>query len=317
MTTERDQFPEHFTFSQRYGYEALPEPMKLEQLSDDLRRQLYNAVRRLLLKILEQVPDGRTYVENFTQRTLGEFFKVTESKIEKGFDFQESLDCFERWLIDKELAEFNKALDFLEIILNEAETLRIEMEMTDRTSKILICEFPMKIKQLFDKHTAPYWLDTSQRPYWFFPRTSKEEGEAVQQAIKTVHQGAMGGAVTHLRKAAKFINMGEYANSIKESISAVESVTRTIDSGASKTLGPALSSLKKHGLLQHEALTKAFQQLYGYTCDEQVIRHALLDKSAADVGLEEAIFMFGACASFAGYLTQKHRQAQQKGGSRP
>lgn len=311
MTTERDQFPEHFTFSQRNGYEALPEPMKLKQLSADLRRELSNAVRQLHLKIHDQVPGGHRYVKNYIDRTLGRLFKISESEIIKEtFDYHRSL-YFNGQLINKEFTKlFNKVLDLLEIMLDEIEILRIEMGMTE-------LEFPAKIRKLFDKYAAPYWLDTSQRPYWFFPRSCEEEGEAVQQAIKTVHQGGMTGAATHLRKAAKSINVGEHADSIRESIHAVESVARTIDLDASKTLGPALSSLKKHGLLQHEALTKAFQQLYGYTCDEQGIRHALLDKSAADVGLEEAIFMFGACASFSGYLTQKHRQAQQKGGSRP
>ena len=40
-----------------------------------------------------------------------------------------------------------------------------------------------------------------------------------------------------------------------------------------------------------------FSQRYGYTNDEQGIRHALLNKDAAEVGLDEALFMFGACAS--------------------
>ena len=32
---------EPLTFSQRYGYEALPEPMQLEKLSDTLRREVW------------------------------------------------------------------------------------------------------------------------------------------------------------------------------------------------------------------------------------------------------------------------------------
>ena len=51
----------------------------------------------------------------------------------------------------------------------------------------------------------------------------------------------------------------------------------------------------------------------GYTSDEQGIRHALIDQATADVGLDEAMFMFGACASFAAYLANKHRQAQRQG----
>jgi len=311
MITDRDQFPEHFTFSQRNGYEDLPEPMRLEQLSYDLRRELCNAVRQLLSKILEEVSDGKRYRKDFLVRTLGEFSKILENEIEKELYFQDPLEQIEKILVN---SNFNRILDFLEIVFNETEFESVtvgEYEILER----LRSSSANKIQKLFNKHTAPYWLDTSQRPYWFFPRTSEEEGAAAHQAMEMLRQEGMNGAVTHLRKAARFINTGDHADSIRESIHAVESVARTIDSGSSTTLGPALSSLKNCGLLQHKALEKAFQQLYGYTSDEQGIRHALLEKDAADVRLEEVMFMFGACASFAGYLTQKQRQIQEGGGA--
>ena len=90
----------------------------------------------------------------------------------------------------------------------------------------------------------------------------------------------------------------------------MESVARLIDPAASKTLGPALDSIEKAGLLKHAALKNAFKRLYGYTNDEQGIRHALLDRGSTDAGLDEAVFMFGACASFAAYLAQMNRQAE-------
>ena len=141
------------------------------------------------------------------------------------------------------------------------------------------------------------------------PRISREAGEATRQAIETLNAGSTDGAATHLRQATEHINSGQHADSIADSIHAVESVACTIDQKANKTLGPALDSLEKAGVLKHPALKEAFKKLYGYTSDEEGIRHALLDKDAADVGLNEAIFMFGACASFAAYLTEKHRQA--------
>ena len=94
-------------------------------------------------------------------------------------------------------------------------------------------------------------------------------------------------------------------------IHAVESVARVIDPKASKKLSLALDSLETAGLLNHPALKKAFNNLYGYTSDEEGIRHALLKRDAADVGLDEAVFMFGTCASFAAYLVNKHQKANQ------
>ena len=126
----------------------------------------------------------------------------------------------------------------------------------------------------------------------------------------------MEGANTHLRQAVTHINARQFADSITDSIHAVESVARTIDPKA-KTLGPALDSLQRSDVLKHPALKEAFSKLYGYTNDEQGIRHAMLDKDSPDVDQDEAMFMFGACASFAAYLVNKHRKAQQGKGEGP
>ena len=147
------------------------------------------------------------------------------------------------------------------------------------------------------------------QPYRFVPRASKEQGEATQQAIETIRESNLDGAAAHLRQATEHINAQQYADSITDSIHAVESVACVIDPKASKTLGPALKSLEEAGLLKHPALKAAFEKLYGYTSDEQGIRHALLDRDSPDAGLDEAMFMFGACASFAAYLAQKNQQA--------
>ena len=119
----------------------------------------------------------------------------------------------------------------------------------------------------------------------------------------------MSGAEVHLQQAAEHIHSRRYAESVKDSILAVESVARVIDPMAEKTLGPALKSLEKGGVIRHAALKEAFSKLYGYTNDEQGIRHALLDKTSPSVDIDEAMFMFGACASFAAYLTNKHQKS--------
>ena len=173
-------------------------------------------------------------------------------------------------------------------------------------------QFSDRIEKLFERHSAAYRLDTSQRPFRFFPLVSEEQGDATGEAIETLRKSNMDGAATHLRQAAEHINAQQYADSIVDSIHAVESVARVVYPKSSKTLGPALKSLEDAGLLNHPALTAAFKKLYGYTSDEQDIRHALTDRAAADVALDEAMFMFGACASFAAYLTNKHRQAEQQ-----
>ena len=68
----------------------------------------------------------------------------------------------------------------------------------------------------------------------------------------------------------------------------------------------ALKSIEQHKEKLHPAFKEALIKLYGYTSDEEGIRHAYLDQSDAKVGQDEAVFMFGACASFASYLFRKY-----------
>lgn len=305
MSGERSQFPEHFTFSQRYGYKDLPEPMKLEYLSADLRRELYDAIYAFLN--IEHIGYERdiSYLPNriissyYIDTVVGKIKGVTKDEVP--IKFYLAIKDIKSAILEE---KFNIVLDSLEIIINES----FNYEKSTSYMNTRRSQFVNEVIELFDKYDSAYHLNISQRPHIFYPRTSKKQGQATQQAIETVRQGKMDGAATHLQQAVEFINMKLYAKSVAESIGAVESVARKIDPASSKTLGPALDSLERADLLKHKALKKGFQRIYGYTNDEEGIRHPLISQSEADVALDEAIFMFGACASFAAYLTRKHQQ---------
>ena len=58
----------------------------------------------------------------------------------------------------------------------------------------------------------------------------------------------------------------------------------------------------------HPAFRDALLKLYGYSSDG--IRHPFLKSDdATRVGMAEAVFMFGACASFITYLISRARQS--------
>ena len=292
MTNGGKDLPDHLTFSQRYGYEPIPKPMRLEEISDDLRREIWNVVRELMfsMRSFGQILYFPADASRFIERVIGKYNKIAESKVPT--EYNKVLMRFERDCLH---LKFNKLLEMLEAIINDRA-------IDDDSAE--------KIRCLFEIHGAAYWLDTSRSPYQFIPSTSKEQGDATRQAIGTVEQsGIVPGAATHLRKAVEHLNAGRYAESISDSMHAVESVARVMDPRANRTLGPALDSLETAGRLNHPALKSAFNNLYGYTSDEQGIRHALLERDAADVGLDEAMFMFGACASFTAYLVNKHQKA--------
>ncbi|MYF25135.1 MAG: hypothetical protein F4224_07575 [Nitrospira sp. SB0678_bin_10] len=308
MTEKHDTSADHLTFSQRHGYEPLPEAMRLEALSGDLRREIWNATLHFFqidrgrsiqaMGMLGSVPDDKTAI--IIRDVLGEFLKIPHDEIDRSVLFDEQHANYQE---TKEIVlkgTFNRVLDIIEII---AKLPYVPIGTQN---------FFWSIKHLFEKHAAAYWLDMSSRPFQFFPRSSKEQSEATQLAIKTIHEGGMEGAATHLRQAAAHINAQEYGDSIADSIHAVESVACVIAQKENGSLGQALDSLEEAKLLEHRALKDAFKKLYGYASDERGIRHALLDQDSPDVGLDEAVFMFGSCASFAAYLVNKHRQMNQQ-----
>ena len=295
MTDNRDDSFNNLTFSQRHGYARLPEPMQLEEVSDDLRRELWNETRKLLLSLISFniYSGGRHFTSegrHFAERILGKLLKKPEDEIDTS-KYRIILNDLKSVIIR---GKFNIVLDLIEIIAN------------DTLGKV---EFAHTISSLADSFSAAYRLDTTRGPFRFFPRSSKEQGEAAKQATETIHGAGMDGASTHLRNATVNINSGQYSNAVRDSIHAVESVACMIDPRANKTLGAALDSLVTVGLLDHPGLKQGFKKLYGYTSDEQGIRHALLDQDSPNVGLDEAVFMFGACASFAAYLVSKHQQS--------
>ena len=135
------------------------------------------------------------------------------------------------------------------------------------------------------------------------PISDSYEVETVNETLKNEYQPVC----DHISKANKLLadrEKPDYENSIKESISAVETICEIITGtkGKEATLGNMLKKLEDNGVKIHKGLKSAFNILYGYTSDANGIRHA------GDIGgpsstFEEAKFMLIVCCAFVNYLT--------------
>jgi hypothetical protein len=133
--------------------------------------------------------------------------------------------------------------------------------------------------------------------------TSEEEIASIEEAIATADKFTP--VSMHMKQALDLLadrKSPDYRNSIKESISAVESLCSLITENNKATLGQALKKLDEKVVL-HPSLKKAFDSLYGYTSDADGIRHALLHES--NLEFEDAKFMLVACSAFINYLKAK------------
>ena len=283
---ERDK---KLTFSQREGLSPLPEAMQLKHVTTDFRNIVWLAVD----KAIERESDGFVvYFRDASTRAI--ILSYCIRILHWPHDQIVHSPSNHRELLRKTILEgtFDEVLTLVEFILR-----------AKRCSQGL----RQVLEDAFQHGRLAYTIQMIDDLPTIVPRVSEESGIATQQAIETIEEKAPPGARTHLRTAASAIDEERYADAVRESIHAVESVARTIDPNAGNSLGSALNSLEKAGLLKHPALKEGFSKLYGYTSDENGIRHALLEESAADVDIDDAVFMFGACACFAAYLTNKHK----------
>ena len=275
--------PVKVSFSHAQGYEPLPQQLQLGELPYQARMSFWNAF----------------YVADREERP--HYGKITEAwhqvlmDVHSGF-FYEGLDEFDA--DDGEIHNTYKPY-FLDADFNKVFDLIVFMVRHPKCPN----RFGAGVILTFMEHRLAYVFDHKSRT--IIPATTPEEGKAIVEAVQQLNDHGLDGARNHLIHSATFINQGQWPRSVHESISAVEAVARRISPGTN-TLGAALNQLRRDGLLEHRALELGLGNLYGYTNNEQGVRHSLLDQGQSNVGQDEAVFMLGACASFASYLWRKH-----------
>ncbi len=129
-----------------------------------------------------------------------------------------------------------------------------------------------------------------------------QEIAALEEALQDSH---FAGVQAHLQRALELYTdrkNPDYRNSIKESISAVESLCCVITGNDKASLGDALLELENSGKI-HGALKSSFSSLYGYTSDADGIRHAMMEEP--DLSGADAKFFLLSCTSFTNYLKTK------------
>ena len=129
--------------------------------------------------------------------------------------------------------------------------------------------------------------------------TNAQELEMLETALA---DSRFAGVDAHLQQALDLYanrKNPDYRNSIKESISAVESMARIVSGNPKAMLYDALKAIEKNGLL-HKALRDGFIKLYGYTSDAGGIRHAMMDEPKLNAA--DARYFLLSCTSFINYL---------------
>lgn len=268
------------SFSGRNG--LIPDGMELEQTSQTLRKRIF----------------ARFYKQEYSYYNVSDFSNYTtgieDMMIEMGVQYefpkneiirQKNAEALEDEVVYSD--EWYVIFDFIEGYLRMCDGKKLHL-MTDEFNRIL--EDEVSAYRIVDKIVVPI--------------TNNAEIETIRTAMNTKYDAIN----THMAKALELYadrRKPDYENSIKESISAVESTCCLItgQSGTNATLGRTIKKLKDHGIHIHSALESAFSSLYGYTSDENGIRHGGIDYQSAPA--EDAKYMLVSCSAFVNYLIEK------------
>ena len=202
--------------------------------------------------------------------------------------------------IENKSIQWYEKLDLIEKVIDYL--IRLSSNYDKRYYREVVNAFTERLNSDFERlHFAYRIVDNK-----IVEISSKAEIESIEKALTDSPSNIR----EHLNKALQHYAKrpeGDYRNSIKESISAVEAWCR--EKTGETTLGPALSKLERKGITLHPMLKQAFDKLYFYTNDKETgIRHALMDETGTYMpNAEEAMFMLVSCSAFINYLNVKQK----------
>jgi hypothetical protein len=272
---------ENLSFSQRNGMAPIPPQLKVGEVSAELRRLLDYSISKELDRVLVQDLYS-TYFKGHWLEVATDLHVLFLERSARSFSNsgQEFSSLLEKYVMKLELG---KLFDLIEFFARHPK-----------------CSNNLKhdLASAFVNARAAYRLVDEQ----IIAIGTHEQGAAVERAIQDAETAGDFAARRHLVASGSELRSGNWSDSVRESIHAVEAMARKFDPTAN-TLAPALKALEEKGYI-HGSLKAAFAKLYGYTNDERGIRHALSEEDAR-VDEVDAMFMLGACASFVSYLIAK------------
>ncbi len=232
------------TFSERHGYAEVRTIAQLESMDDKLRMALWNTLYGLYFADWNEFESHGSRLTRavWTELLHGDLALVPESPAAAGGHF--------RQLVLK--GEWHVVYDLLELAL--ANSFYRE-DLTETLNTVL------------SRHLAGYRMVHGKAA----PVTDSAEVAEVTTALALPEEFAA--ARGHLDTALALFSDREdpnYANSIKESISAVESMVLVVT--GKKGFHGAVDTLEKsYGM--HSKLVLSWKYLYGFTSDEAGVRH--------------------------------------------
>lgn len=274
------------TFSERHNYSESRTVIQYEALDEETRIALWNLMFAHS-KMLENegnvgyYPEdqlGRLLWADFLKKPIDEFnypsraWALAKPIVLEG-DWYETYDLVEFLLLAQPLARHHSEL---------ARTVNLELE----------------------NKLAGYRVISGK----VVPVDSEAAASAITDALLAASAQPLAGVRHHLATAIELLAdrpKADCPNSVKESISAVEAVCEIVTGEG--VLSKALPKLAGAGMRVHPAQVEGWKKLYGWTSDEDGVRHSA--KAIPEVDQATAKYMLVICSAFVSLLIEEARKA--------
>ena len=279
-------------FSQRNGYTKVDDVIIRERMTEEIQNAICNCY-----DWFESVIDDTSFPEGYLkmeEHLWMQFLNLRKVNFHYGYNYSHTT-VLTKFIVDPNNPWYRK----LDIIEDSIGFLSRTPEYHTEFHNI-VKALVRALNSEFSRLNFAYRIINLQ----VVEVTSESEVKSIEQALAN----SKGNIKEHLSNALKLCSIrpvGDYRNSIKESISAVEALCR--EKTGENTLGKALNQLEKKGIIIPSLLKSAFEKLYAYTNQEDTgIRHALMDDDGTYTpAADEAIFMLVSCSAFVNYLRKK------------
>lgn len=276
-------------FSKRMGFQALSKDIQIESVDDELRNGLWNLLKIYLIDSLSR---NKTYgskfsdFENLCIYIWHHYYKLTIDTIP--YDNRQK-ENYIREIFFK--YKWYEVYDFLEFLL--------DLNFQNFENQ----DFKASINELLIREFSGYRIIDNK----FCPITNELEIEEIRETFS--HYTGFEGSNIHLSNSlAKLSDKKnpDYANSIKESISALGSVIRSIT--GESTFGKGIAKLAANGIEIDEQIKASIEKLYAYTNNKEGgIRHEIVDEYKSP-DFDDAKLMLVICSAFINLIISKSKK---------
>lgn len=278
-------------FSERYGYTKPSDVIIREQITPEIENAICSCYDRLS-NSLSRLSISDSHIVTLGKYLWVYFLNKREAKFYSGNGYFLSAIPF----FEDQKNQWYLKLNLIEFIIRYLDRRGSEIHAYHSIMNNYIGE----LNSEFKRHNFAYRRVDKK----IVEITSENEIVSIETAIADSTNNIR----LHLNKALELYSLrpyGDYRNSIKESISAVEAYCR--EKTNEETLGKSLNKLESLGITIPKMLKVAFDKLYAYTNQPDTgIRHALMDDEGKYTpSNEEALFMLVSCSSFLNYLNAK------------